>query len=112
MRGHEWRQGLWVGLLLLLIVWLSYLIWGLSGKVVVAFQQEREVRTEYAALLARQTALEADLHALQTERGQDAAIREAFGVAKSGEEVIVLVPPAEATTTPKTPWWKRWFNWF
>ena len=112
MRAHEWRQGLWIALLALVIVWLAYLIWGLSGKVAVALQEEREVRAQHSALLLRREALEADVEELKTARGQDAAIREAFGVAKSGEEVIVLVPPTEATATPPLPWWKRFFSWF
>ncbi len=112
MRRHEWRQGLWIGLLLVVAGWLVYLIWGLSGKVAIALEQEREVRAQYAALEERRKALEVDLMVLATERGQDAAIRESFGVAKSGEEVIVLVPPTTATATPSLPWWKRLFSWF
>lgn len=89
-----------------------YLIWGVTGKVAIAFREEREVKAQYDALEARRTILENDLKALQTPRGQEAAIREAFGVAKPGEEVIVLVPPVAATGTPSLPWWRKVFSWF
>ncbi|HUQ30119.1 MAG TPA: septum formation initiator family protein [Candidatus Paceibacterota bacterium] len=112
MRANQWRQGLWIGLLLLIMGWLVYLIWGLSGKVSIALRQEREVKDQYDALEARRVVLEADLKELSTPRGQEAAIRESFGVAKPGEEVIVLVPQVEATTTPPLSWWQTVLNWF
>lgn len=112
MRVQQWRRGLWIGLLLLLVGWLLYLIWGLTGKVAIAFREEREVKGQYDALEARRMVLEADLKELQTPRGQEAAIREAFGVAKPGEEVIVLVPPVQATTTAPAPWWRKVLDWF
>ena len=54
--------------------------------------------------------LERDLAVLETARGEEAAIREAFGVAKPGEEVIVLVPPSEPPPPQSVPWWKKVFG--
>ena len=107
-----WRQGVLVGALTLSAVWLGSLIWGLVGKAQFAVEQANETKAQYAELEARKTALEKDLNILATLRGQDAAIREAFGVAKSGEEIIIVVPSPPATTTPEKSWWERMFEWF
>jgi len=112
MHGRHWQQGVLIGVLLLGAVWLASLIWGLAGKAHIAISEAHQTEAEYKQLETRKAKLQADLDTLQTPRGQDAAIREAFGVAKDGEEVIVVVPPAVATSTPPRPWWRRIFNWF
>lgn len=111
MNAKEWRKGLTIGVLLLISAWLTSLIWGLIGKAHIAMSQERQARTEYEALETRKTELQANLTALDTDRGKDAAIRTAFGVARPGEEVIVVVPPPPAATTTSS-WWDRFVGWF
>lgn len=112
MRAKQLRRGLFIGVLLLVAFWLASLIFGLSGKAHIAVSQAREAEWQYRELEARRAALEANLASLATARGQDAAIRTAFGVARPGEEVIVVVPPEPkaATTTPS--WWQRLLDWF
>ena len=112
MRAKQWRQGILIGILLLAVFWLSSSIWGLVQKAHVAVSQAEEAKREYQALEERKTMLMANLAALATDRGQDAAIRTAFGVARFGEEVIVVVPPElkAPTTTPSL--WQRILNWF
>lgn len=112
MRAKQWQQGLLIGVLLLISVWLASLIFGLVGKAEVAVSQAHQVQQQYEAIEGRKATLEANLAALGTERGQDAAIRTSFGVARPGEEVIVVVPPAVATTTPELSWWQKVLNWF
>jgi cell division protein FtsB len=106
-----WRQYVSIGVLAILALWLGSLIWGLLGKAQLAVGQANETKAEYTALEARKAKFEANIDALNTPRGQDAAIREAFGVAKEGEEVIVVVPPAPATTTPEKSWWEKVLEW-
>ena len=96
--------------LLIAIAWLSTLVWGIGGKTLFALRESRETHARYAAIEERRTVLERDLAVLETPRGEEAAIREAFGVAKPGEEVIVLVPPAESPPPVPVPWWKRIFK--
>ena len=67
---------------------------------------------QYQALEERRQTLEANLEALVTERGQDAAIRTAFGVARPGEEVVVVVPPAISSATTSESWWSKLLTWF
>lgn len=112
MRARQLRNGLIIGVLTLVVFWLASLIFGLSGKAHVAVSQAQEAKWQYQELEARRVALQADIAALATPRGKDAAIRTAFGVARPGEEVIVVVPPAVATSTPVLPWWQRLLDWF
>ena len=112
MRGKQIRRGIIIGFLLLVVAWLVSLIWGLAGKAQVAIREANDAKSQYQALEARKATLQANLDALATPRGEDAAIRTAFGVARRGEEVIVVVPPATTTATATPPWWQRILNWF
>lgn len=112
MRARQFRQGVTIGVLLILIFWLATLIYGLVGKASIAMSEEKSVEWQYHQLEARKATLEQNLAALGTARGKDAAIRTAFGVARPGEEVIVVVPPATTTPTATPSWWERVKGWF
>ncbi|MHB8710024.1 MAG: hypothetical protein ACYC6X_00520 [Minisyncoccota bacterium] len=112
MRAKQWREGVLIGFLLLAAFWFLSLIWGLVGKTVVAVGEARSVERQYQALEERKAILSANLAALGTDRGEDAAIRTAFGVARPGEEVIVVVPPVATTSPPSLSWWQKILNWF
>lgn len=112
MHANQWQKGILVGLLLLVSFWLLSLIWGLAGKARIAISQAREVEQQYRSFEGRKIALTEDLAALATERGQDAAIRTAFGVARPGEEVIVVVPPSAPVSTSTRSWWQKVLSWF
>jgi cell division protein FtsB len=112
MRAKQWRQGFLIVVLLLVSFWLLTLIWGLAGKAQIAVTQANDEKWQYKALEERKAMLQANVAALQTERGKDAAIRTAFGVARPGEEVIVVVPPVPATTTTPLTWWQKILSWF
>ncbi len=112
MRAKQMRQGLLIGFFLLAAFWLISLIWGLLGKTQIAVSEAHNAQADYRALEERRQTLEATIATLATERGKDAAIRTSFGVARPGEEVIVVVPPAVSTSTPPFSWWKWLFSWF
>lgn len=112
MRTKELQKGIVIGIFLLVAFWLLSLIWGLAGKTHIAVSQANDTRRQYQVLEARKASLEASLSALSTSRGEDAAIRTAFGVARPGEEVIVVVPPATTTETAPLSWWQRIMSWF
>lgn len=107
----DWRQVMLGAALTLSALWLCSLIWNLGSKAELAWREAHDTRTQFEQLEARRQVLEGDLAALQTPRGQDAAIREAFGVAKPGEEVIIVVPPGTTTATSSPAWWNV-FDWF
>lgn len=111
MRAKQWRQGILIGILLIVAFWLATSIWGLADKAHIAVSQAGEAKWQYQALEERKAVLEANLAALATERGKDAAIRTSFGVARPGEEVIVVVPPVATTATTTEPWWQWLLSW-
>ncbi len=111
MRAKQWRQGIFVGILLIIAFGLLSLIWGLVGKAKIAIGEAHNVQRQYRVLEERKATLESNLVTLSSARGWDAAVRTAFGVARPGEEVIVVVPPDPKT--PATPsWWQRILDWF
>lgn len=112
MRARQWKRGILTALLWVIAFGLLSLIWGLAEKAQVAMNEAYNVQRQYKALEERRELLEANLAALGTERGRDASIRTAFGVARPGEEVIVVVPPVAATSTPELSWWQKILNWF
>jgi hypothetical protein len=112
MRANQWRRVLVVCGLLVVALGLVSLIVGLAGKMHIAITEAHNVQQQYQQLEARKATLQANLDAISTERGQDTAIRTAFGVARPGEEVIVVLPPQLATTTPPVAWWQEILNWF
>lgn len=112
MRTNQWRRGILIGILLLVAFWLVSLIVGLAGKVQLARTQAHQVQEQYQRLEKRKTVLQSNLSQLSTPLGQDAAIRTAFGVARPGEEVIVVVPPATSTPPAPKSWWQDVVAWF
>ena len=112
MSTRQWRQGILIGVLLIVAIWLISRIWGLADKARIAMSEAHEAEWQYRELEGRRAVLEANLAALATERGRDAAIRTAFGVARPGEEVIVVVPPAEVVPTTTPSWWEQVLEWF
>jgi len=81
--AHDGRLGAGV-----FLVALAYLEFGGQGRDCSA--QATQAKAAYQELEARKATLTVDLAAANTPRGQDAAIRTAFGVARPGEEVIVV----------------------
>ncbi len=100
------------GLLTLLVLWLTWLLYGIVRKEEIARRAVRETKVELANLESRKTTLNQNLAELNTERGHEATLRQTYGVAKPGEGVIIVVPPKEATTTPSLPWWRKFLGKF
>ena len=100
------------GLLTLLVLWLTWLLYGIVRKEEIARRAVRETKVELANLESRKTTLNQNLAELSTERGHEATLRQTYGVAKPGEGVIIVVPPKEATTTLSLPWWRKFLGKF
>jgi cell division protein FtsB len=98
--------------LVLGIIWLSWLVFGIARKEEVARRAVAETKAELVSLEARRTALEANMAELSTHRGQEATIRQTYGVARPGEEVIIVVPPEAEPENIKLPWWKKALGFF
>lgn len=96
--------------LALVIIWLLSLIWSIARKEEIARGTVKETQAELAQIREREAVLEANLAELATDRGQEASLRQTFGVAKPGEEVIIVVPGKEVPTPPELPWWRKALN--
>jgi cell division protein FtsB len=105
------KDYLWAALLSLALVWLVYLNFNIFRKEQIASQAAHETQEQLNTLQHRQNMLQSNIRELSTERGQEATMRETFGVAKPGEGVIIVVPTAPATTAPPLTFWQKWFGW-
>ena len=106
------REYVIAGLLALAMIWLMFLIFGIFRKEEIARHTAKETNEQLHILQEREAILRGNIDELNTERGQEETLRETYGVARTGEEVIIVVPPKEATTTITLPWWKRTLGWF
>jgi cell division protein FtsB len=100
------------GILTVLLVWLVFLNINIAKKEEIARSAAHATQAELANLSQRQGVLTSDIDELSTARGQEATVRETFGVAKPGEGEIIIVPPKIATTTPPLTFWQKYFGWF
>lgn len=111
-RSHTVRQGITAALLILVSFWFGMLIFGLVGKAQFAWQMSHQTQSDAQALSGRQNALEKSITKLNSPRGNEAAIRTAFGVARPGEKVIIVVPPKVPTSIPpQKTWWQNILDW-
>ncbi len=94
-------------LLAVLVVWLSFLVVGIYQKERIAQNAVADTRAELAALDARKASLSETVDDLETERGQEASLRETYGVAKPGESVIVVVPEKNLPPPPTPTFWDK-----
>lgn len=106
------RQWLTAGALFLAIIWLGIANWNIFKKEEIARHAAADTKAQLGVLTDRADMLQGNLHDLSTERGKEAVLRQTYGVAKPGEEVVVVVPTEQATSTPPAPWYKRVSNWF
>ena len=95
----------------LLLVWLIFLNVSIFRKEEIARKTADSTQKQLASIQSREMALQSNIKELSTERGEEATLRETFGVARPGEGVIIVTPAKVATTTPPAPWWQKWFGW-
>jgi cell division protein FtsB len=75
--------------------------WGMYQKFAIASQGHAVAEGELAHLKVQYARVSAAVEDLSSERGVEGQVRERFGVARPGEEAIMIV--REGTTTPETP---------
>jgi cell division protein FtsB len=100
------------GVLIVVLVWLLLSFWGIFRKEEVARHAAEESKRQLVALTEREETLKKNIADLRTERGQEASIRETYGVARPGEEVIIVIPAEEGETVPKVSWWQNFLKIF
>jgi len=97
--------------LALLVIWLVFLNISIFHKEEIARDAAHSTQEQLSSLSSREKTLQANINELSTERGQEATLRDTFGVARPGEGVIIVVPTQAATTTPPQTFWQKWFGW-
>lgn len=97
--------------LIVILVWLIYLNVSIYRKEQIAEQTAHDTAAQLASLDTRQKTLQEDVNELSTDRGQEAVLRETYGVALPGEGVIIVVPPTAPTSTPPESFWQKYFGW-
>jgi len=98
--------------LFIVVLVLAWAVWGIAQKEETARRAVEDRKRELAILKERQAVFEANLDELSTERGQEATLRQNHGVAKAGEEVIIVVPPKDDGLDTDLPWYTRILGFF
>lgn len=106
------REYAFIILLGLLAGWLVFSIVGIVGKEERARHSAKDAQADLEALAERHATLERNLADLETSRGLEASYREQFGVARPGEEVIIVVTPPEEEPQGILPWWRSFLGRF
>ena len=104
--------------MLVLIVFVIFGLWAVLG-VYAKDRESGELRkhaeVELHDLEKRETALNTRISGLETTRGQEEALRNAYEVGREGEGMVVIVDKP-ATETPKEEqqltWFQRLFHWW
>lgn len=113
-RQHAKRAGeyLLAGGLSIVMLVLVWAVWGIARKEEIARSAVDDRKAELAVLKERKAVFEENLAELSTERGQEATLRQNHGVARAGEEVIIVVPPKDDELDANMPWYTRLLGWF
>jgi cell division protein FtsB len=112
LKRRPLRDYLIAGVLLLVFIWLTYSVVGIVRKEERARHAAREAEEQLEELKERHDTLTENLEDLTTERGKEASYREHFGVARPGEEVIIVVAPPSEVAAEALPWWRKVMGWF
>lgn len=104
-----------LGVLALLVLFLSLTVWDVRGKQRLAYQERENARIALVDITERHETLSANVKNFESERGLEEEFRKRFPVAKEGEEVIVLVDaPVSDEVPPSAPsgLWGTIRSWF
>jgi cell division protein FtsB len=100
------------GGLSVLMLGLLIQVWNIAQKEEIARHAANDAKRQMAALTERESTLRANLEELATPRGKETTLRETYGVAKPGEEVIIVVPPEDTEATSTASWWTSVLKFF
>ncbi|MGC9602718.1 MAG: hypothetical protein ABSE76_03195 [Minisyncoccia bacterium] len=77
--------------------------WGMYGKFAEAAGDNAIAEQNVSQLTAEEAQMSAKVSVLSSERGQEAALRQAYGVALPGEGEIQIIHENSSSTPPQTP---------
>ena len=90
------------GILIVVIIFAAHSTIKVFGTYMTAKKEYAAALDAFTKLQKREASLKAKIEALETERGIEEEIRNKFGFAKEGEEVIVIVEPPTTVATSST----------
>ena len=98
-----------VVVLLFVTVVMVRAAWEMYGRLTIAAAAQHDARTQLANLETQKSTITASVEKLSSPRGQEALLREHYGVVKPGEGVVQIVDQASATTSDGTAT-RGWFQ--
>ena len=91
-------------------------VWKVYRKERESMSLRAEAERQLEDLSTRRAQLEEDIEKLKTPRGMEEALRERYRLAKSGENLIIIVnPPASLpieTTSSVMEWFQKTLSWW
>ncbi|MEK7132682.1 MAG: septum formation initiator family protein [Patescibacteria group bacterium] len=91
-------------------------VWKVYRKERESMSLRAEAERQLEDLSTRRVQLEEDIEKLKTPRGMEEALRERYRLAKSGENLIIIVnPPASLpieTTSSVMEWFQKTLSWW
>ena len=97
--------------MLALLIAMLFGIWAVIGvymKERESTQLREQAEAQLKDLQDRETRLNARIASLETARGQEAALRDAYEVGNSGEGVITIVDQHASSSAPQPSEQKNW----
>jgi cell division protein FtsB len=85
-----------------LVLFFAWNILGFWNKMRETAQNKKIAAENVASLQKQKDQLSSEINSLNTEEGKEAFIRENYGLAKQGEEEIVITDNENSPPTPST----------
>jgi cell division protein FtsB len=79
----------------------AHAAWGMYGKFAEAAGDNATAEQNLSQLTAEEAQMSAEVVALSSERGQEAALRQTYGVALPGEGEIQIIEESPSSTPPQ-----------
>lgn len=95
-----------LGVVILIFAWNVLGFW---NKMRETERNKEAIQEEVSALREQKEKLQNDIENLETLEGKERFFRENFGLAKEGEEVIVIVNKEEPVEEEKTSYYSSFF---
>jgi cell division protein FtsB len=99
-------------LLFLIVILFTWNIIGLTKKLQETHKNKKLQEAEISNLEKRKEKLSSDIEKLGTDKGKEEMIRENFGLAKEGENIIVIVEDKNQTKTSAVEKENKFFSFF
>ena len=90
----------------------AYSVFGLVNKASDSMKNKDLVKERVVQLQKEKEKLTKDIEKLNTDKGKEEAVREKFGMAKDGEEMIVVVDDKDTVEIPKEGQSTGFFSFF